>query len=533
MLFLLLLVTLTSMLILYFIKLSTKNFDYWKKRGVKYVKPFPFAGNLLPTLLKSKSTAELIQDLYNVFPNERFVGIFQFNTPILLVRDPELIKLITIKNFENFVDHFGFSNEKVDLLWSKNLFASKGERWRDLRQTLSPVFTSSKMRAMFVLMDECVKQLIEYFKDQNQNVVDVELKDIFSRYTTDVIATTAFGIKVDSLRNRNNEFMVSGREFTNFTGFRRLVFFIYGSYPKLAKLLNIKMIPDRLGNFFKTIIKETITLREEKEIIRPDLIHSLMLARKGKLKYEEQMDLPDAGFAAVEESNMTKSNNNVNFLSNEDITAQALVFFIGGFDTTSSLMCFAGYELAINPHIQKKLKDEVKATERDCNGQITYEKLLNMKYLDMVVSETLRKWNQALWLDRKCTKEFEIQSEKSGEPSVKIKVGDIVWMPAYAIHHDPKYYPNPDVFDPERFSDQNKDNIKTAGTFLPFGTGPRNCIGSRYALLETKILLYYILLNFDIVTNKKTKIPIKLRKDVPFLLPESGFHVSLKKNNVS
>ncbi|EEZ99187.1 cytochrome P450 9e2 [Tribolium castaneum] len=527
---LLLLGTLIVILVLYLVNLSTKNFDHWEKRRVKYVKPFPFVGNLLPTVLKTKSTAELIQHLYKAFPNERFVGIFQFNTPILLIRDPELIKSIAIKNFDNFVDHYGFANDDIDPLWAKNLFASQGERWRDLRQTLSPVFTSSKMRTMFVLMDECVKQLTEYFKDQKQDVIDIELKDIFSRYTTDVIATTAFGIKVDSLRNRNNDFVVSGREFTDFSGLRGLAFFINGSYPRLAKFLNIKIVSDRLGNFFRTIIKETLTLREEKKIVRPDLIHSLMLARKGKLKYEELMELPEAGFAAVEESNLTKSNNNVNFLTDEDITAQALVFFLGGFDTTSSLMCFAGYELAINPHIQKRLKDEVLATDRECNGQITYEKLLNMKYLDMVVSETLRKWNQAVWLDRKCTKEIEIESETSGEPSVTLKVGDIIWMPAYAIHHDPKYYPNPELFDPERFSDENKDKIRT-GTYLPFGVGPRNCIGSRFALLETKLLLYNLLLNFDLVTNHKTENPIKLRRDTPLLMPQNGFQVSLRKND--
>ncbi|XP_044258701.1 cytochrome P450 9e2-like [Tribolium madens] len=528
--FFMILVTITVVLLLYLINLSTKNFDYWEKRGVKYVKPLPFVGNLLPTITKSQSLAQIIQNFYNAFPNERFVGIFQFTSPILLVRDPEIIKSITIKKFDNFVDHSDFIGSDIDPLWTKNLVATKGDRWRDLRQTLSPVFTSSKMRTMFVLMDDCAKQLIKYFKEQNQYVVDIELKDIFSRYTTDVIATTAFGIQINSLKNINNDFIVSGREFANFSGLKRLVFFMYGSYPKLAKFLNIKLVSKRLGNFFRKIINETIALREEKNIVRPDLIHLLMSARKGKLKYEEQMDLPEAGFAVVEESELTKSKNNVNFLTNEDITAQALIFFLGGFDTTSSLMCFAGYELAVNPHIQKRLKEEVIATDRDSNGQVTYEKLLNMKYLDMVLCETLRRWTQGVFLDRKCTKGFEIQPERSDEPLIKINTGDIIWIPAFGIHHDPKYYPNPYVFDPERFNDKNKDKIK-AGTYMPFGVGPRNCIGSRFALLETKILLYYLLLNFDIVTNNKTQIPVKLKKGVPLVLPENGIHVSFRRNN--
>lgn len=256
-----------------------------------------------------------------------------------------------------------------------------------------------------------------------------------------------------------------------------------------------------------------------------------MLARKGKLRYEDQMNLPETGFATVTESDLTKPTDNVNFLTIDDITAQAVVFFLGGFDTSASLMCFTGYELAVNPEVQKKLKEEVLKTFHECNGKITYEKLLNMKYLDMVICESLRKWTQAVFLDRKCTKEFEIQPEKSSETPVKIREGDILLIPVCAIHHDPKYYPDPEVFDPERFSDENKDKIK-AGTYLPFGIGPRNCIGSRFALLETKLLCYYLLLNFEIVVTEKTDIPLKLRKDTMMVLPENGFHVGLKKSKV-
>jgi cytochrome P450 family 9 len=518
----------TVLFSIYIVRIFSENVNYWRKKGVKYVKPLPLLGNMLPVVTGSQSFWTILLDVYRAFPNERYFGFFQFMTPVLIVRDPELIKSITIKNFENFVDHTGFLSSEADPIWGKNLFASEGERWKDLRQSLSPVFTSSKMRNMFILMDECAKQLVDYFKDKNQDITEVELKNVFTRYTNDTIATAAFGIKCDSFKDQNNEFLLKGYELSNFTGLNRFKFFLYGNFPKIASFFKLKIIEDRVANFFRSVVEETINLRIEKNIVRPDLIHFLILARKGKLKHEDYQNLPEAGFAAVKESNWGKSDDKVNFMSNEDITAQAVVFFLGGFDTASSLMAFAGLELALNPGIQRKLKDEIIRTHQECDGKITYEKLLSMKYLDMVISESLRKWPQAGFIDRKCTKTFTIEPEREGESPLTINKGDVCWIPVYALHLDPNYHPNANQFDPERFSDENKDKIN-GSTYLPFGIGPRNCIGSRFALLESKILLYYLLLEFDFVITSKTQIPIKIRKDSALLLSENGFHVGLKR----
>ena len=286
-----------------------------------------------------------------------------------------------------------------------------------------------------------------------------------------------------------------------------------------------------MANFFRTIIDETVRVREEKKITRPDLIHLMMLSRKGKLKFEEYIKLPKDGFAAVEESETGRNENNPKYLTNEDITAQVLVFFLGAYDTSSSTIAFAGYELAVNPLIQKKLRQELGKAHKACDGNITYEKLLELKYLDMVISETLRKWPQGSRLDRKCTKAFEIQPERVGEQVVKLKEGDFCWIPVYGLHMDPNYFPNPDAFDPERFNDENIEKIQPC-TYLPFGSGPRNCIGSRFALLETKIVLYYLLLEFEFVPTEKTQIPIKIRKDSALLLPEKGFHIGFKRSRI-
>lgn len=147
-----------------------------------------------------------------------------------------------------------------------------------------------------------------------------------------------------------------------------------------------------------------------------------------------------------------------------------------GFDLVSNLLTTMAYELIANPEVQQKLYDEIKATHDMRQGKrLDYDTLQKMKYLDQVVTETLRKWPPASQLDRLCVKDY---SYDDGDLKFSMKKGTELMIPVYGIHHDPQYYPNPERFDPERFSDENKDHI-VPGSFLPFGNGPRNCIGKQ------------------------------------------------------
>lgn len=91
-------------------------------------------------------------------------------------------------------------------------------------------------------------------------------------------------------------------------------------------------------------------------------------------------------------------------------------------------------------------------------------------------AETLRKWPPAVAMDRVCTSPYTMKVDGKTH---KFNVGDIIWVPVFGIHRDERYYPDPEKFDPERFNEENKRNIHPE-TYLPFGVGPRNCIGSRY-----------------------------------------------------
>ncbi|KAG5895436.1 hypothetical protein JTB14_037595 [Gonioctena quinquepunctata] len=100
-------------------------------------------------------------------------------------------------------------------------------------------------------------------------------------------------------------------------------------------------------------------------------------------------------------------------------------------------------------------------------------------------------------------------------------------IPILGFHRDPKYFPDPELFDPERFSDENKGNIDP-NVYIPFGLGPRNCIGSRFALLETKILFFHVLSHFELVPVEKTSIPLRICRKSFNPIAEGGFWLGMK-----
>ncbi|XP_053599170.1 cytochrome P450 9e2-like [Microplitis demolitor] len=137
-------------------------------------------------IFRRATGVDLINDTYNYNSEAKFVGFFNFTSPMILIRDLELIKSITVKNFDHFVDHKSLSDPEMDPLFGSNLFSLSGDRWRQIRTLLSPAFTSSKMKGMFKLMSECASNFSDFLVGQVQNnLIEFNSKDIFTRYTND------------------------------------------------------------------------------------------------------------------------------------------------------------------------------------------------------------------------------------------------------------------------------------------------------------------------------------------------------------
>ncbi|CAG9828110.1 unnamed protein product [Diabrotica balteata] len=504
---------LLAVIVALFYYYAIRPMSYWRRKGVISEDGNWLFGSQFRLIFKLENAYETLQRIYQLAPNARYIGKYELTKPVLMIKDPKLLKQITVKEFDHFANHKPFIPEGVDPLWSNNLIALKDERWKEIRSVLSPSFTSSKMKTMFDLMTECSKNLVKHFSERNEKIIEINTKDVTSRFANDIIASTAFGVGTDSLNEPNNEFYLMAGNLTNITTLWmniKLAGFLL--MPKLLSLFHVNFFNGPARRFFTDIIESTIKAREERNIKRPDMINLLLQAKHGNKKKDEIK-------ANHEENNAP--------ITNGDIASHALTFFLGGFDSVSNTMCFIAYELATNPEVQRLLRIEIDLAFMICNGNLTYEVLTTMKYFDAVISEGLRKWPNFPETDRECSKDFVIEPESPDEEPLHIKAGMAVSFPVMCFHKDPKYFPDPERFDPERFSDENKHKIDPY-TYFPFGLGPRNCIGSRFATLEMKILFAHLLHHFEIVPIGKTKIPVQIEKGSFNLQPSDGMPLGLK-----
>jgi len=503
--------------------------NYFEKKGIPYMKPKFIVGSRDDLILRNRPLTETIRQWYNEFRNDKVSGLFEFSTPTFFIRDPKLLKKLTVKDFDSFLDHKSFIGEDVDPLFGRALFSLQGQKWRDMRATLSPAFTGSKMRQMFEFVSSVGQQVAQTMHDQIKNGGEncFEFKDLARKFTVDVIATCAFGIEVNSFQNPTNDFHRIAGKVANFSSLlTTLKFAGYFAVPKLMRALKIKFFDEETTEFFQKAINETMKVREQQGIIRHDMINLLIQAKKGKLTHEKENENEKIveGFATVEESQVGK-NAVTRKWEDDDLYAQCFIFFFAGFDTISTVMTFISYELMINPDVQTKLQEEIDEMNERLDGKkVNYEQIQGMKYMDQVVCETLRKWPPAPAVDRLCVKDYEIEYD---DKKFLIEKGKNFYIPIYGIHHDERYYENPEKFDPSRFNEENRKNIDP-DTYLPFGLGPRNCIGSRFALMELKTIIYYLLLTFNFEPTKKTQIPLKLANNPAQLQSEKGVYVGFK-----
>lgn len=275
--------------------------------------------------------------------------------------DLDLIKTILVKEFSTFSDRDFFHNEKVEPL-TGHLVALNGDAWRHVRTKLTPTFTSGKMKYMFPTISKVGDRLTEFVHDTIKQNNEIEVKGVLARFTMDVIGTVAFGIECDTMKSIDNDFYRLSRIAMEQTRHGPYVTFLIRNMKGLAKLLGVKILRDDVSEFFMNVVKSTIEYREQNNIQRNDFMDLLI-----KLKTDEEGDKLTDG------------------LTVNQIAAQAFLFFLAGYETSSTTMLFTLYELALNPEIQTKVRQEIRnALEK--HGDLTYEMMIDIPYLDQVIN---------------------------------------------------------------------------------------------------------------------------------------------------
>uniref|UniRef100_A0A2K6MQ92 Cytochrome P450 3A n=1 Tax=Rhinopithecus bieti TaxID=61621 RepID=A0A2K6MQ92_RHIBE len=266
---------------------------------------------------------------------------------------------------------------------------------------------------------------------------------VFGAYSMDVITSTSFGVNVDFLNNPQDPFVENTKKLLRFNSLDPFI-------------LSMKIFP------FLTPIFEALNITVFSRKVTSFLRKSVKRIKEDRLKETQKR--------------------RVDFL-------QLMIDSQNSKDTES-------HKALSDLELVQKLQEEIDAVLPN-KAPPTYDTVLQMEYLDMVVNEKLRLFPVAMRLERVCKKDVEING-------IFIPKGVVVMIPSYVLHHDPKHWTEPEKFLPERFSKKNKDNIDPY-IYTPFGNGPRNCIGMRFALMNMKLALIRVLQNFSFKPCKETQ----------------------------
>ncbi|CAL7950313.1 unnamed protein product [Xylocopa violacea] len=407
-----------------------------------------------------------------------------------------MIQDVLVSDFTVFADRGFPIFPKAEPL-GEHLFALEPKRWRPLRMKLSPTFTSGRLKEMFPLVVECAGNLEKYLDRVAKRNDPVECREVAAKFTTDVIGSCAFGISMNALSNEESEFRKMGKRLfmpclkqSLRDMCRQFMPFVYNQFGSALQ-------PEGVDQFLKNVVRDTMKYREENNITRPDFINTLIELKNHPDKLEN-----------VE-------------LTNALLTAQAFVFFAAGFETSSTTMAHALYELAQHQDIQDKLREEIRETYQKNDGVLTYQAIKDMKYLDKVFKETLRKYPVLPLLTRNASEKYTFKGTK-----ITVEKGTKLWIPVYGIQKDPNVYPDPENFDPERFNDV-AEATRHPMAYLPFGSGPRNCIGSRFAYYQSKVGITTIIRNHKVNLCEETLMPYKSEPRLFLLAPRKGMYLKI------
>nr|XP_058946620.1 cytochrome P450 3A30-like [Pocillopora verrucosa] len=438
--------------------------------------PLPFIGHLWDTV-KHKGLVHLQMDEYCKKYGQVYSMLTFGSKPCIIISDPEMLRDIFVKEFGSFADRPVFFKLPEPL--NSMLTIATKDKWKRIRNTLSPAFSALKMKQIVPLMNICCDNLIKKLGEFADKEESVDIKKLHQCLTMDAIVSAAFGFQVNSQNNPDDPVLKAAKKAMNQSTSQKILLTFLSTMPFGAKIM------EKIPSLWMSNNIPLLNITEE-------IVHT---KRESGGSSSTRKDMLDLMLAASDDPSVPETKK----LSDMEVIAQSLVFLAAGYETTSTTLSFVSHHLAINPEIQDKLQQEIDSVWPDENQMLSYETVHEMPYLDMVLAESLRMYPPGFVIVRVCTKACVLKG-------VKIPEGLIVVIPVYSIQRDPSIYPDPDEFDPERFSPAAKQSINPY-SYMPFGHGPHNCIGMRFAQMEMKMVLARMLKKYRLEVAADTKIP--------------------------
>ncbi|XP_070684060.1 cytochrome P450 3A30-like [Pempheris klunzingeri] len=446
----------------------------FEKLGIPGPKPMMYWGTV-----GRHNVVYYLDDLECVRKYGKVCGTYEFMKPMLVVMDPDMLKTILVKECFTYFTNRRNLRLNGDIYDAVNL--AEDNQWRRIRNILTPSFTTGRIKEMFSIMRHHSSKLAACMQSKAHNDEVIRMKDFFGAYSMDVMASCAFSVHVDSINNPSNPLITHIAKLFKFS---TLLYIFQGCFPiflPLLELLGFSFFPKASTDFFKTVVEK---IRSE---------------RSGSSQQNSEDFLQN--MINSQTANDPKKEKQNKGLTDHEVISQATMFVFAGYETSATTLVFLAYNLARNPEVMKLLQEEIDSTFPN-KGLVQYEALMQMEYLDSVVNECLRLYPPAGRLERVAKETVQVKG-------ITIPKDMLVMVPVFALHRDPELWPEPEEFRPDRFSKQNKQNINPY-TYLPFGVGPRNCLGMRFALVMIKLALVEMLQNYSFSVCKETEIPLTM-----------------------
>ncbi|KAL4711846.1 hypothetical protein ACJJTC_006015 [Scirpophaga incertulas] len=498
MIFLVLISTLAVLLVASY-GILRRNYGYWKKRNVVHPEPTTGLGNYGEHILLRKHISQVIQDILNKYPKEPYVGAFVGTEPVLLVQDPELVKLITTKDFYYFHGRelSNFVNKENS---TQNLFGDAGDRWKVTRQNLTPIFSSAKMKNMFHLIANCAAEFEKIMDTEFALSNKIEVRNLMARYTLACICSCGFGVDVNMSESyKDNPFLNIGDVIFDSSSKKAFKNNLRSIWPTLFYALRMVIVPDSVEHFFRALLTKVFEGRNYKPTTRNDFVDML-------LNLKEKQQVVGDSIHNIKTKDEKKCHLPV---TDNFMIAQCVVFFAAGFETSATTLSYTLFEIAKNREVQKKAQKEVDEFVAKHQNKLSYDCVTDLPFTESCIDEALRLHPVLGWITREVMEDYVLPS------GLKLDKGLRVHIPVYHLHHNPDLFTDPETFRPERFSPEERDNI-VPHSYIPFGDGGRLCIGMRFAKMQMLAGLVTLLkkYNVELAEGMPTKLNYEPRSGV-------------------
>ncbi|KAI4570699.1 hypothetical protein MJT46_006216 [Ovis ammon polii x Ovis aries] len=523
---------------------STSAFSRLEKLGIRHPKPSPFIGNLAFFRQGFWESHMELRKQYGPLS-----GYYLGRRMFIVISEPDMIEQVLVEKFSNFTNRMATGLEPKPV--ADSVLFLRDKRWEEVRSVLTTAFSPEKLSetGSQALCDQELYEndLISLFRTVNSKDFSVgpvaktpcsqvheshrndnRFRRIYCCYTTDVVASVAFGTEVDSQEAPEHPFVEHCRRFFASSIPKPLLVLLL-SFPSimvpLARILPNKN-RDELNGFFNKLIRNVIALRDQQaaEERRRDFLQMVQDVRHSAATVGmENFDIVRQVFSATKcPANASRRHPPRPLskpLSVDEVVGQAFIFLIAGYEIVTNTLSFATYLLATNPECQEKLLEEVDRFGKKHPAPEYCSLQEGLPYLDMVIKETLRMYPPAFRFTRVAAQDCEVLGQR-------IPAGAVLETAVGALHYNPEHWPNPENFNPERFTAEAQQRRRPY-TYLPFGAGPRSCLGVRLGLLELKLTLLHVLRKFrfeacpETQSNPILRIQIGVPSD-PKVAPEKS-----------